>query len=197
MVRLVAPPIYKTWDQTASVVFPGASFDKPAHTICERPLPCAEVAEILRLWDTPVGYRTDREELFFWWPNGEVERIAVDGTHYKFPPRPDPGSMPWTAAALPGGGIIDYTGQPPLYWGPEKEVMTKPQTPYSYLLSVESPAGWGFVEASRFSREELASPPFERFGCSRFVRRVRGPAPAPSRIEAYAGCTGPHRPASR
>jgi hypothetical protein len=176
MVRLVTPPIYKTWDQTASVVFPGASPDKPVQTICERPLPCAEVAEILRLWETPVGYRTDREELFFWWPNGEVERITKDGTHYKFPKKPDPDSMPWTAAVLPGGGIIDYTGHPPLYWGPEKGVTTKPQTPYAYLLSIESPAGWGFIEASRFSRDELETPPFERFGCSRFVRRARGPA---------------------
>jgi hypothetical protein len=168
-----SPPT--TWDQTAFVVFPGASTARPAHTICERPCHSKEVGDILRLWDTPVAYRTDHGDTLFWWPNGELRLLKADGTDYKFPAKLDVGSMPWTAAQLPSGAIIDYTGPHAIYWGTEKEASRQPETPYSYLVSVEGIGGWEFVPAHTFEGEELDQPPFQRFGCSRFVRRPLRP----------------------
>ena len=190
------PPPPKTWDQTAFVVFPGASRTRPTHTVCERPCPPKEVADILRLWETPVAYRTDRADTLYWWPNGEVRLVKADGTDYKFPARLDIGSMPWTAATLPGGAIISYTVDSSIYWGPEKVASRQPETPYSYLVSVEGIGGWEFVEAHRFPREELDHPPFQRFGCSRFVRRplrpVVGQISAPQANDSCPPLGGTH-----
>lgn len=187
------PRLPRTWDQTAFVVFPGASKARPAHTICERPCATEEVADILRLWATPVAYRTSEGDILYWWPNGEVRWVKADGTDYRFPAKPDVASMPWTAAELRPGEIIDYTKDVSIYWGPEKEASRYAETPYSYFVSVETASGiWDFVQAHTFGREELGHPPFERFGCSRFVRRSLRPAAAPVKIDTCAGCTGPY-----